>query len=104
LCDPKIKNGRYLDFGASMTTLERSSRGKTSAARSDGRKTLLVYMNADLIKNLKKAALDDEKNVYEIVEEAARDWLSKTAGKRGAHTSASETSPRKKLTTTRSAK
>lgn len=87
-----------------MTTVERSSRGKKNAARSDGRKTLLVYMNVDLIKDLKKAALDDEKNVYEIVEEAARDWLSKTAGKRGAHASASDMTPRKNSKTTRLAK
>jgi hypothetical protein len=49
---------------------------KPARVRTDGRKTLLVYLDGGLIKNLKKAALDDERNVYEIVEEAARDWLS----------------------------
>lgn len=45
--------------------------------RADGRRTLLVYMDADLIKEVKKAALDDERNVYEIVEEATREWLNR---------------------------
>ena len=43
--------------------------------RKDGRKPLLVYMDAALIKRLKKTALDDECNAYEIVETATRQWL-----------------------------
>lgn len=86
-----------------MTPVDRSSRDKKSAARSDGRKTLLVYMNAGLIKELKKAALDDEKNVYEIVEEAARDWLSRATAKRAA-LKPPEGSPKYKSKTSRSAK
>ena len=38
-------------------------------------------MEAGLIKELKKAALDDEMNSYEIVEEATRQWLERR-GKR----------------------
>ena len=38
---------------------------------------MLVYLDGELIKELKKAALDQERNVYEIVEEASRDWLAK---------------------------
>ena len=45
--------------------------------RDDGRKGLLVYLDVGLIKDLKKAALDDDCNVYDIVEEAAKDWLAK---------------------------
>ena len=51
-------------------------------SRQDGRKGLLVYLDADLIKELKKAALDDDCNVYDIVEEAARDWLRKRNSRR----------------------
>ena len=47
----------------------------TSRKRDDGRKALLVYLPPDLIKELKKAGLDDERRVYEIVEEASREWL-----------------------------
>jgi hypothetical protein len=36
--------------------------------RSDGRRSLLVYLNTDLIKILKKQALDEDINVYELVE------------------------------------
>jgi hypothetical protein len=51
--------------------------------RADGRRSLL-YLDAQLIKNLKKAAPDDERNAYEIVEEATRAWLAKRARKRQA--------------------
>ncbi len=34
-----------------------------------------MYLDADLIRDLKKAALDDDCNVYDIVEEASRAWL-----------------------------
>jgi hypothetical protein len=50
--------------------------------RRDGRKSLLVYLDADLIKELKKAGLDDNRNVYEIVEEAASDWLVRRGKRR----------------------
>lgn len=56
---------------------------RTSRLRADGRKTLLVYLDGQLIKDLKKAALDQERNVYEIVEEASRDWLAKAGKKQG---------------------
>ncbi|WP_280514811.1 hypothetical protein [Methylocella tundrae] len=39
-------------------------------------------MDADLIKELKKAALDDERNAYEIVEEAIVNWLARRGKKR----------------------
>jgi hypothetical protein len=38
-------------------------------------------MDAALIKELKKAALDDDTNSYEIVEEATREWLARRAKK-----------------------
>jgi hypothetical protein len=52
--------------------------------RKDGRKPLLVYMDAALIKVLKKAALDDECNAYEIVENATRSWLEDRGKKKQA--------------------
>jgi len=54
---------------------------KNLKARRDGRRTLLVYMDPDLIKDVKKAALDEERTVYEIVEEATRDWLGRRAAR-----------------------
>jgi hypothetical protein len=38
-------------------------------------------MDAGLIKELKKAALDDDTNSYEIVEEATREWLARRSKK-----------------------
>lgn len=55
-----------------MATAANSNR-----SRPDGRRSLLVYMDEALIKDLKKVAVDEDRNVYEIVEEAARGWLSK---------------------------
>ncbi len=53
-------------------------------SRADGRKPFLSYLHIDLIKELKKAALDDERNAYEIVEEATREWLARRGKKRRA--------------------
>jgi hypothetical protein len=55
---------------------------KMPRSRKDGRKSLLVYLDAGLIKDLKRAALDDDRNVYDIVEEISRQWLERRA-KRG---------------------
>jgi hypothetical protein len=54
---------------------------KDARSRTDGRRSLLVYLDATLIKELKKAAVDDDTNVYEIVEEATRAWLVSRAKK-----------------------
>jgi len=55
-----------------------ASASKTvTKARSDGRRPLLVYLNPDVIKRLKKAALDEDRTAYEITEEAVREWLQK---------------------------
>jgi hypothetical protein len=43
--------------------------------RADGRKSLLVYLHPDVIKELKKAALDEDRTAYEITEEAVSAWL-----------------------------
>lgn len=47
----------------------------TIRPRKDGRRQLLVYLPPDLIKALKRAALDEETTVYEIVEGASAEWL-----------------------------
>ena len=55
---------------------------KSPRPRTDGRRTLLVYLDPAVIKELKKAALDDDANTYEIVEEAARQWLARRGKKK----------------------
>jgi hypothetical protein len=44
--------------------------------RTDGRKSLLIYLDEDVIKQVKKIALDQDRHAYEIAEEAIRQWLS----------------------------
>lgn len=48
--------------------------------RADGRRQLLVYFDPELIKGLKRVALDEDVHVYEIVEQAAREWLERHSG------------------------
>ena len=64
-----------------MIKAKKATDPKPPRARTDGRRTLLVYMDAALIKELKKAALDDDKNSYEIVEAATREWLARRGKK-----------------------
>jgi hypothetical protein len=55
---------------------QRRGNKATNRKRSDGRKSLLVYLDPDVIKHLKKAALDQDRTAYEITEEAVREWLA----------------------------
>ena len=48
----------------------------TARTRADGRRPLLVYLDHDMIKQLKKAALDEDRTAYEITEEAVGKWLA----------------------------
>lgn len=48
-----------------------------SGSRKDGRRSLLVYMQPDLIKSLKKVAVDSEVTVFSLVEEAVREWMER---------------------------
>ena len=50
--------------------------------RTDGRKPLLVYLNKEVIKQLKKTALDQDRTAYEITEEAVRQWLAAYKGRK----------------------
>lgn len=44
--------------------------------RTDGRKSLLIYLDEVVIKQLKKVALDEDRHAYEIAEEAIKQWLA----------------------------
>jgi len=50
---------------------------KTPArTRADGRRPLLVYLHPEVIKQLKKVALDEDTTAYELTEQAVREWLA----------------------------
>jgi hypothetical protein len=51
-------------------------------ARADGRKSLLVYLRQEVIKQLKIAALNEDRPAYEIAEEALSEWLAAHAQNR----------------------
>ena len=44
-----------------------------------GKKQLLVIMDREVIKRAKLAAVEDEKKVSHVVEEAVQEWLSRRA-------------------------
>ncbi|MFT3940221.1 hypothetical protein [Rhodopseudomonas sp.] len=50
-------------------------------SRDDGRKQFLTYMRTDLIKAVKMEALNQERNAYEIVEDAVENYLRRTQKK-----------------------
>jgi hypothetical protein len=43
----------------------------------------LTTMSADVIRSVKQAALDDNRNAWEIMEEAAQQWLDRRKSGRG---------------------
>jgi hypothetical protein len=49
----------------------------TPRKRVDKRRQLLIYLKQDVIKNLKRAALDEGRPAYELAEEAIREFLRK---------------------------
>jgi hypothetical protein len=65
-------------------TKQRSLKTKVRVVRKDGRKPLLVYLRPDLIKQLKRVALDQDTTAYEITEQAVQKWLSAHKTKRAA--------------------
>lgn len=52
---------------------------EASAARmrGDGRRQVLMYMLPEVIKDLKRAALDEDRPAYLLAEEAIVDWLKR---------------------------
>ncbi len=53
----------------------------TGRRRADGRRQLLVYLAPELIKEVKKVAVDGDTTVSAIADEALRAWLKRTKGK-----------------------
>jgi hypothetical protein len=45
--------------------------------RRDGRRQLLMYLAPEVVKDLKRAALDDDRPAYLLVEEAILEMLKK---------------------------
>jgi hypothetical protein len=62
--------------------MPREAKPKKPASRSGprtppGKKQMLVIMDEELIKGLKKAMIDDGTKASHIVEELVREWLAK---------------------------
>lgn len=48
-----------------------------SRKRADGRKQLLIYLEPEVIKELKKTAVDMETTASALTEQALQEWLKK---------------------------
>ena len=53
----------------------------TGRSRADGRRQLLVYLSPEIIKEVKKVAVDDDTTASAIADEALRGWLKRREGK-----------------------
>jgi hypothetical protein len=51
---------------------------KKPKKRSDGRRLTSMFVKPSMMDALKKAAIDEKRSVYEIVEDAAMAYLKKT--------------------------
>jgi len=59
---------------------KRARTAEASQPRKDGRKQLLVYLNPDLLKEVKIRAVQQDRSAYEVVEDALRAQFGKTNG------------------------
>jgi hypothetical protein len=48
-----------------------------------GKKQVLILMDAEVIKRVKIAAIEDGKKMSHVVEEASREWLARHKGWKG---------------------
>ena len=62
-----------------MTEFEKSPK---TLPRKDGRKPFMIYLDPELIKDIKRAALEADRPAYEVVEEQMRFALDAPEGLR----------------------
>jgi hypothetical protein len=66
-----------------MTTKSKKETAPERPRAPKGKKQMLVIMDQALIKELKMAALDDDKKMSHAVEDAVREWLAKRKTRKG---------------------
>jgi hypothetical protein len=60
--------------------MPKKSKKETASGRArapSGKKQMLVIMDQNLIKEAKMAALEDDRKMSHVVEEAVREWLAR---------------------------
>jgi hypothetical protein len=65
------------EHGRGPTVTKKSAKAPSKLPVGD-RRQFLTTMSADVIKAVKLAALEDGINAWEIMEEAAKDWLARS--------------------------
>jgi hypothetical protein len=64
-----------------MAEQKTSLRKGRKPAPGAGKRYFLATMGAELIKNLKLVAIEDETSASEVLEKAAQEWLERRASK-----------------------
>ncbi|MET4085615.1 hypothetical protein [Bradyrhizobium sp. S3.5.5] len=59
--------------------MPRAKKKSEKAERPDGRKMTSMYLKPKIMSALKKRAIDEERNAYEIVEDALGEYLKRPA-------------------------
>jgi len=65
-----------------MSADERKLPAKGRPRAPKGKKQMLVILDQDVIKSVKMAALEDDKPMSHVVEEAIKEWLGKRKGRK----------------------
>jgi hypothetical protein len=71
-----VQHVSYLTIPSPMPSQKTISKAP-SRQRADGRRQLLIYLAPEVIKDVKKVAVDDDTTASSITEEALRDWLKR---------------------------
>src|ERR1700738_4259279 len=71
----KLESDRWLSGIPRRLRVAKPREEPAAPARSDGRRQLLIYLDPELIKELKRTALDEDRPAYEIADVAIREWL-----------------------------
>ena len=62
-----------------MAGKKQASKNDVTRDRPDGRKAMLLYLDPELIRELKKEALDRDLHVYELVEDELKRSRSRSS-------------------------
>jgi hypothetical protein len=60
-----------------MKASKKAGKKSNAAERPDGRRATVVYLQPDIMMQLKRAAMDQRRHGYEIIEDALEAWLKK---------------------------
>jgi hypothetical protein len=73
------EEGRVMKRTKDSATASGSTERRTAA----GRRQLLIYIDPELVKDVKRLAIDRDTNASSLIELAVREWVERQAKKKG---------------------